>query len=313
MSRSAKIVCILLSDKRSGSTLFQREICKHPMVQTVAYSPHTYLETHHWLKAAVVLGAAAKNFSGAKVYPGYGSRQNAKTYLIDEIKGNVPDFELPDTDKALVFKGWDALCEKFAQPVFFEKSPQYIANWASLSLLLEWAKQTSYEVKFIGLTRNPLSVQYSAAQLFHTAPEQRQFGWLENQRNLLAFESLVGKERFLSVKYEDIIADSQQAFNRIFDFINIPKLKEVGASVHSKSLDKWRDDPSFTLRLDPSVAQVAQYFGYSAEELYNPPKPEPSAWQKNTQAWLFRFYRLKNQLKDRVIKPLLLSVKNRKQ
>jgi len=35
-------VVILLSDKRSGSTMFQEELCKHPDVRHVDYTPHTY-------------------------------------------------------------------------------------------------------------------------------------------------------------------------------------------------------------------------------------------------------------------------------
>jgi hypothetical protein len=69
--RNMPTVIILLSDKRSGSTMFQNEICKHPDIQTVIYSPHTYLETHHWLKGAVLLGKSD--------YSGYGLK---KTFLI---------------------------------------------------------------------------------------------------------------------------------------------------------------------------------------------------------------------------------------
>ena len=100
-----RTVVILLSDKRSGSTMIQRELCKHPDIQTVAYSPHTYFETHHWLKGAVLLGRAPETFAGHKVYAGYGSRANARTYLIDCVKTNVPEFQVPEDDRRLVFAG----------------------------------------------------------------------------------------------------------------------------------------------------------------------------------------------------------------
>ena len=114
-----KTVVILLSDKRSGSTMFQRELCRHPAIQTVTYSPHTYLETHHWLKGAVMLNLDPSLFCGNKVYEGYGSKANARIYTEDLICRNVPDFEIPKNDRELIFQGWEALCEKFAQPVFF--------------------------------------------------------------------------------------------------------------------------------------------------------------------------------------------------
>ncbi len=305
-----KTVVILLSDKRSGSTMFQRELCKHPDIQTVAYSPHTYLETHHWLKGAVLLGMAPAAFAGGKVYPGYGSPANARTYLIDCVKRNVPEFQIPKDDRALVFEGWEALCENFAQPVFFEKSPQLLAQWAALSLLLEWIQQTSFEVKIIGLTRNPLSVQYSAFQLFHTDPSTRQYAWLETQKNLLAFRGLLPLGNFLHVKYEDIIEQPQATFAAVCEFIGVSRSPEIGANVHSESLVKWKDDPYFTLRLDPIVRQMAIGFGYRREDLENSLKPEPpwsirfrKGWERVSKLTLAR-------LKDRLLKPAVLWLRN---
>ena len=99
-----KTVVILLSDKRSGSTMFQDALCAHPKVQTVEYSPHTYLETHHWLKAAVLLSVHHSLFSNGITYKNYGSRKNARIYLENELKGNLPDYEIPKDDKQLVFE-----------------------------------------------------------------------------------------------------------------------------------------------------------------------------------------------------------------
>jgi hypothetical protein len=306
-----KTVCILLSDKRSGSTLFQREMVKHPQVQTVQYCPHTYLETHHWLKGAVITGASAEGFSGKKVYQGYGSIENAKAYTVDTLRGNLPDFKIPKDNKELIFKGWDALCEKYAQPVFFEKSPQHIAHWAALSLLWEWAQQTQFTVKFVGLTRNPLSVQYSAFKLFYTDPQRRQYGWLENQKNLLAFKALVPARNFLSVKYEEMIENPQELFQRVFTFLGLPRHPQSGSGAHQKSLDKWRQDQTFTLQLDPMVAQMAAAFGYTAAELYNPPKPEPSAAYKAKKRARAKYNLFKTRLRDRVVVPLKMRLKKK--
>jgi len=305
-----KAVVILLSDKRSGSTMFQRELCRHPHIQTVAYSPHTYRETHHWLKGAVLLGMAPASFAGGKVYPGYGSPGNARTYLIDCIRRNVPEFQIPQDDRTLVFSGWDALCEKYADPIFFEKSPQLLSQWAGLSLLLEWIQQTKFKVKIIGLTRNPLSVQYSAFQLFHTDPAKRQYAWLEAQKNLLSFKSLLPPGDFFHIRYEAIIDRPITTFAEVCEFIGVAKLPEIGAGVHSESLIKWKDDPYFNLRLDPIVKQMAIGFGYREVELENPLKPElPSSYR--FQKWLERVYKLtRARLKDRFAKPVLLRLKN---
>lgn len=71
-------VVILLSDNRSGPTLFQSEFDRHPDVQNVEYSSHTYLETHHWLKGAGMLKRPANRYVGAQIYNGYGGSRNAR-------------------------------------------------------------------------------------------------------------------------------------------------------------------------------------------------------------------------------------------
>ncbi len=304
-----KTVVLLLSDKRSGSTMFQSELCKHPDIQHVAFSPHTYFETHHWLKGAVMLEMAPQTCAGNHRYAGYGSPVNARSYLIDCVTKNAPQFQVPEDDRELIFQGWDALCEQFSQPVFFEKSPQLLAQWGSLSLLLEWIQSTDKKVKIIGLVRNPLSVQYSAHKLFHTNPEQRQFGWLEIQKNLLAFSTLLPVDSFMQLKYEDVITQPATTFAEVCRFIGIPSAQEVGSDVHAQSLTKWKSDPEFTLRLDETVKQIARQFGYSDEELDNPWKPGPTGVSKMQKNLVRTLALLHARLHDQVLKPILLRLK----
>jgi len=290
--------------------MFQNAICRHTAIQTVDYSPHTYLETHHWLKASVILDKPAKRKLGTETYHGYGSRKNARTYMIDCLCSNLPDFEIPATDEALIYSGWEALCERFAQPVFFEKSPQYLGFPASLDLIEEWLGKTKFKVKFIGLTRNPLSVQYSAWKLFHRDPKDRQFGWKELQEEMLDFETKMPVGSFLHVKYEDLIQSTIQSFHKIFNFIGVDPDVDLSSEIHRDSLNKWRDDPHFTLRLDDSVKQLALRFGYSEEELTNPEKPEPPILKKVFHQLIGKCKLAKAHLKDRYLKPIRLRLSN---
>ena len=305
-----KTVVILLSDKRSGSTMFQDALCTHPKVQTVEYSPHTYLETHHWLKAAVLLNIHPSRLSNGKTYKNYGSRKNARIYLESELKGNLPDYEIPKDDKQLVFEGWEALCDQFAQPIFFEKSPQHLANWAALSLLLEWAQQTKkYKVKIIGLVRNPLAVQYSAFKLFRTLPNQRQYGWLHMHKNLLAFKNLLHEDQFQLIRYEDIVDDSETTLTAICNFIGIEYDATMAHKIHGNSKTKWNDDPYFTLTLDSAVTQMANTFGYVASALKNDNTKQPSAWELFVWNCNTMLLKGKNRLINRFIRPILLKLK----
>ncbi|MCG8440959.1 MAG: sulfotransferase, partial [Caulobacterales bacterium] len=291
----------------SGSTMLQRELCRHGSVQHVEYSPHTYFETHHWVKAAVMLGLPAEAFSGGRVYAGYGSPANARSYMVDCVTRNIPDFAAPKDDRELVFAGWEALCARYAQPVFFEKSPQTLAHWASLSLLLEWIAATDHDVRVIGLTRNPMSVLHSAEKLFSTPPHARQFGWLEIQRNLLAFEAMMEEERFIHVKYESIIEQPRDEFARICRFLGLELDDQVGAEVHAKSTQKWRDDPDFALALHPLVAQMAKRFGYGDDDLRVASDGARLAGRRASVAAQRR--QLLPKLRDRVLKPALLRLR----
>jgi len=292
--------------------MFQKELCKHSDISHVTYSPHTYFETHHWLKAACMLDVSKQEFYGHRPHQGYGSKMAARQYMVDCIRGNVPGFHVPNNDPDLVFLGWEALCERFANPVFFEKTPHYIGHWACLNLILRWMEITKYQVKIIGLVRNPMSVLYSAYNLFHTYPEGRQFAWANTSRNLITFKELIKPEQFHLIRYEDLIEQPRQTFQAVCTFLGLEHDDGMGAEVHNRSANKWRKDPAFGFQLHESVARLAKHFGYSKEELSNPDKAE--ARQEESVSWRVRkFYRLKKAMVvDRIIKPVLLKTVQRK-
>ncbi len=232
--------------------------------------------------------------------------------MIDCIRGNVPDFVVPDDDEALIYDGWEALCRKFAQPVFFEKSPQYPHHWGALSLLLKWAETTEYEVRFIGLIRNPMAVMYSAQELFYTNPSERQFGWASCYRNILTMRDMVGKEYFHLVRYEDLITRPKQIFGEIFNFIGLDRCDTIGDKVYARSIDKWREDTTFTLQLHTSVVQVAKHFGYEEHDLYNPPKPGLTSSEKSLRYVKGTLKLAKARLLARLVKPIIISTFRRK-
>lgn len=302
-------VVILLSDKRSGSTFFQRELLKHANIKTVNYSSHRYLETHHWLKGAMILD---KNADSSNLYRGYGSVNNAKTLLVDTVKTNVDLWEIPTNDMDLVFGGWEALCRSFANPVFFEKSPQLMASFSALNLFKSWMKQTEFDVKIIALVRNPMSVLYSAQELFHTSPEKRQFGWKDMHQNLIDFSSDLNENQFLLLKYEDLVSKPLDYFKKVCAFIGVEPLKEMGSNASSDSLNLWKLDPKFHFNLAPEVVEMAQQFGYTSDELINPAKPQTKKYFisiRNIQkGWNY----VKSKLYFHYYQPFILKWKNRK-
>ncbi|MBW2663789.1 MAG: sulfotransferase, partial [Deltaproteobacteria bacterium] len=194
----------------------------------------------------------------------------------------------------------------------FEKSPQYLAQWAALSLMLQWIENTDYQVKIIGLVRNPMSVLYSAYERFFTPPEKRQFGWAQIYRNLLSFKAMVGKDKFHLVRYEDLIAKPKQTFQEVCSFIGVDYDDKVGDDVHSRSLNKWSNDSMFTVQLHDSVKQLANHFGYTDEAMYNPPKPGISRSRKTKNCVTATYKLTMSKLIDRIIKPLLLAFRRKR-
>ena len=288
-------VTILLSDKRSGSTLLEQELCKHSAIAHISYTPHTYNETHYWLKAACLLADSAQQYNGGVRPASYGSRAEIRKSMLNFLHHNVPGFVAPDDDRALVFNGWEALCDQFANPVFFEKSPQHPHQWVALELLLSWIRTTDYRVRVIGLVRNPMSVMYSALELFHTDPQKRQIGWAHAYENILRFGELLETAQFHFVRYEDIVDRPVFEFGRLCEFIGLEYELAVGQSVHSSSINKWKDDMEFLLQLDESVSELAMKMGYSEQELYNPPKPPPAFMDRTRGALVIGFKRRKQK------------------
>lgn len=199
----------------------------------------------------------------------------------------------------------------FCQTRFFEKSPQHPHHWAALSLLLKWMKTTSFNVKIIGLVRNPMAVMNSAHELFFTNPWERQFGWLEGYRNILTVKELVGSENYLQIRYEELVSEPKEIFRGVCHFLGIHEEEKIGSGIHSHSLYKWRSRREFTLDLDESVQQMAHFFGYTDDELYNPNAKKPTTFQRvknQLMVWPSVHYK---RMVNRFIKPVVLMFRQK--
>lgn len=292
---------LLLSDKSSGSTALQYELLRHPDVRAVGYTMHNDHETLYWVKAAVLLGQDPVDFVEGRLPM---RPAEARRDLEALLRENVPGWTPPDSDRSLVFDGWRALCEAHG-PVFFEKSPHHLNSWAATSLLLDYALTTDHDVRVVGLVRNPLAVLYSAWTRWLTPPRERQAYWLRTYRNLLAVESLLGPERVRVVRYEDLIADPVHRLRQLTEWLGMEPNESVGSGLHARSAQKWTGDASFDLQLDPAVRAIAERFGYSEDDLHNPPKPGLATAEKARLAMVRRYRVGKGRLKNRVLRPLL--------
>jgi hypothetical protein len=286
--------------------MFEAELCRHPDVAHVAYSRHTYAETQYWLQAACLLGAPGTEFLAGRPYY---APHVARAFLLDNVRGNVPGYVPPPDDEALVHDAWEAMGDSTGTPVFFEKSPHHLPNWAALDALLAWMARTEKAVRLVGLVRNPMPTQHSAYRLFGSLPAARQFAWAQTYRNLLALQALVPPEQLLVVRYEDLVAEPAAAFGAVCDFVGVERRPEVGEGVRPDDPAKWRGDAGFTLQLHPGVRRLAHHFGYTDAELYNPPKPEPGALARRREAAASWLRHRKARLMNRTVKPALARLR----
>lgn len=248
---------LLLSDKSSGSTIFQYELLKHPEISGAKYTSHNDHETLFWVKAAVLLGRPKSEFFNSE-YPFH--KGYARKSIIDIVTKNVDGFEVPEDDEKLIQSGWEALTQAH-QPIFFEKSPHHLNHWASTRLIIDYVNKNP-NVKVIGLTRNPLSVIYSTMSRWFVNPIERQYKWDYTYQNLIKAQQLIPKEQFHLVNYEDLIQKGQIVYKDLCEYLKIDYHSEMGKGVHQKSKEKWKHDESFEIPLDNGVKMTAAYFGY---------------------------------------------------
>ena len=281
--------------------MFQEMMSLNSNVCTVNYSPHTYKETHHWLKASVILNSDKRLFYENKIYDGYGSKKNAKILIKSTLLKNLKNYRFWSDDKKMIFDGWEALCDKLAQPVFFEKSPQHLNEWGALSLLLEWINMTKYDVKIIGLVRNPIRVLNSAHNLFGSNPNIRQYRWLNCYKNLILFRSLVKTNQFKLVKYEDILIDPRKNVKDICDFVGINYEASMIKNIALPESNK--NEFSVKFKLHEPIIRLAKYYEYSNDDLEFNFKEENSSKLKFFRL-IFVIRKFKNRLYYRVFVPL---------
>lgn len=257
---------IILSEKSSGSSVLQRELSRHSKISTIQITKHTEAETLYWVKAANILGYPKHSFWGGK--PPFPKRYSRKS--INYLLASNTNIDLSRyancSDWEFIKSGWDNLIESQA-PVYLEKSPHHLNQWPALACLNKYIKESGKNIKIIGLVRNPLSVIYSAYQRWSSDVYNRQFFWEQSYRNLLAMRQIHGNDSIKIIRYEDLIGNPTDNFKDLFDFLGLDYESQIGSELHSNSLNKWESDPEFSFRLNETVMEIGNEFGYSAEDM----------------------------------------------
>jgi hypothetical protein len=292
------ICVVILSCKSSGSSALQNLLCTYAGAKHVTHTRHAQHETLYWTKAASILGRRQCRISGSEVpIPRRKALQDIRALL----RANLPHFVPPADSKELIFAGWNQLCRHFG-PVFVEKSPHHLHQWAALDLMLEAVRLLpAVDFRFVGLVRNPMDALYSMWRRFRTDPVSFQHQWRHAYENLLRFEQYADG-RLLIIRYEEL-AQHENGTGRLLEFVGQPMDPNADRFVHSRSLHRWQNDPWFGFHLHPEVKRLACSFGYCPDDLANQSYP------------LWSLYRVASQLDKRGLSSrwhvLLRRIRNR--
>jgi hypothetical protein len=292
------ICVVILSCKSSGSSVLQDLLCKYAGARHVAHTRHAQHETLYWTKAASILGRTQFRVPGSEVpIP----PRKALHETCSLLTANLPHFVPPEDSRELIFGGWHQLCHRFG-PVFVEKSPHHLHQWAALDLLLEAVRlSTETDFRFVGLVRNPMDVLYSMWRRWRIDPMCFQHHWRRAYENLLRFEQHAAG-RLLIVRYEDLAAHGDAA-RRLLEFVGQPPVLDAEHFVHKQSLQRWREDSWFGFQLHPQVERLACSFGYGPDDVVNRSYPLWSSYRMvsklGTRSLLSRWRVLHRRLRNR--------------
>ena len=255
---------VILSTKSAGSSALQNLICECTDGRHVEFTRHVQHETLYWTKAASILGREQVKVPDSEVpIPPRKALHDLRTLLA----ANLADFDLPSDPEALIFEGWRRLCVRFG-PMFVEKSPHHLHQWAALELLIEaMRRQPDIDFRFLGLVRNPMDVLYSMWRRWRADPSRHQHHWRLAYENLRRFEQEVGS-RLLVVRYEDLAVDGN-APRQLLTFLGRPVTQNLEKHIHANSLQRWKADRWFGFQLHQDVERLATSFGYTSADLHN--------------------------------------------
>ena len=255
---------IILSSKSSGSSALQNLLVRFPQVNHITKTRHFEYETLFWTKAASILDLPQVDMLDSEVPI---SKEKAKSDLVSLLTENIETYSPPNDDDELIFGGWKRLCQEYS-PVFLEKSPHHLHQWSALELIAKCIEKFP-EIDFllIGLVRNPMAILYSAWDRWKSIPEKNQYEWFAEYSNLLKIKDLVG-DKLVIVKYEEMVKRSS-CLKKVFDFIGVTETDGFEGYLHSKSLEKWKQDKLYGFKLSEEVTALAKKYGYTSDELSN--------------------------------------------
>lgn len=207
----ASILFVIVGTARSGTTLAQRLACELPGVRV----PH---ETHFFNRyAGELLARASFPLEGAAL------REEIEQFLAVDTSHGLPlePDELVErlegrADSALhLFAGIVAALARDGD-VLGEKTPEHLLWWEPLTAALD-------RLRVVGVVRDPRAVVASQRHVDWGIGSHLLLAtqWSLDQQELLRAREQLGSERFLLLRYEDVVEDPSAARASLASFLGV--------------------------------------------------------------------------------------------
>ncbi len=214
----------LFSLPRSGSTLLQRILAKHPGIDTAA---------EPWILLPLMSTLRSEG-----IYTNYD--QNAVVEAVRDFYAGFPEGREAFLEEMRAFAL--NLYRRRAHPsarYFLDKTPRY-------HLILDEIFDLFPDARFVFLWRNPLSVISSMLDTWHRGHWYLYFFKIDLY---MGFENLLRAHekyanRAFSMRYEDLISEPEQSCNELCTYLNLPYDPVMIADFQSVQLEGEMGDPT---------------------------------------------------------------------
>jgi hypothetical protein len=105
--------------------------------------------------------------------------------------------------------------------VWGDKTPHYMGEIPTLASLFP-------QSRFIHIVRDPRDCVLSTESAWGNSPERTAHEWAERVRRCRPAGRALGEQRFLELRYEDLVADVPGQLGRLFDFLGVATPPDAG-------------------------------------------------------------------------------------
>ena len=216
MSAKIKGRIFIVGSPRSGTTLLQSLLAAHPQIASFPES--------HFFESLAPVNPLIKSL-GMGFASGQRSNKRFKHFLSiierEKMEEYLPSFPLFMSQYAYAFvRVLDELTEEQGKSLWIEKTPGHLRQ-------IELIEKLVKEAKFIHIVRNGAD---SVASLYQVSQKHSQWGGAKNidecisrwKEDVEITQNYLPKENHKLVRYEELVANTQEAIADVCTFLNVP-------------------------------------------------------------------------------------------